>query len=143
MVYEGPDRVPVIDPGGGDKLVKESMALASDVNQIVARHIAHSVPFTMDERATYGDFSNVGDFHSALNRVMLAQDEFARLPASVREYCQNDPGRFLDLVYDPARVPELVELGLVPAAVPVAAEVPAVVDPGAPAAPPPAPVAPV
>lgn len=115
------DRVRVVHPEGGRLLVKQSMAMESDINQIVARHVAHGVPFLPGDRATYGDFSNFDGYHAALNDVMRAQDEFAKLPAAIREHCRNDPGEFLQMVYDPARRAELEKLGLVEAAAPQAA----------------------
>lgn len=118
-------RVSVPAPSGGRVLVKQSHALASDVNAIVARHVAHGIAFPVNERASYGDFTGVGEFHGALNAVREAQAEFDRLPAAIREHCRNDPGEFLSMVYDPDRQAELVELGLVEAAIPAAA-VPAV-----------------
>lgn len=121
------ERVRVIAEVGGPSLTKQSMAAETDINQIVARHIAHDAPFFADGRATYGDFFGFGDYHASLDAVMQAQEEFAKLPAAVREHSENDPGKFLAMVYDPSRRDELVKLGLLPAAVPAAA--PAVPDP--------------
>lgn len=133
------DRVRVVHPEGGPLMTKQAQALETDINQIVARHVAHGAPFFEDGRATYGDFFGVGDYHSALDRLKLAQDEFSRLPAAVRDHCKNDPGEFLAMVYDPARRVELEKLGLVEAAVPAAAPVGELPAAGAPA---PAPGAP-
>jgi len=111
-------RKQVLAPGGGRVMTKQSMALESDVNQIVARHIAHREPFPDGSRATYGDFSGAVDFHTALNAVRDAEATFGRLPSAVREFCNNDPGEFLDLVHDEGRRADLFALGLVPEAVP-------------------------
>lgn len=135
------DRVRVLAPEGGPVLTKQSMAAETDINQIVARHIAHKLPFYADGRASYGDFTGAVDYHTALNALVSAQEEFAKLPAAVRDHCENDPGEFLDMVMDPGRRDELVALGLVPEAIPASAPVvPAV--PAAPAAPPVGPVVP-
>lgn len=124
------DRTSMIHPEGGRLMTKQAQALETDINQIVARHVAHGVPFPVDGRAGYGDFSGAVDYHGSLNAVLEAQREFAQLPAAVRDHCKNDPGEFLDLVYDPARQAELVELGLVPAAIPVGAPGAEVAVPG-------------
>lgn len=118
---------------GVQSKTKQSDALTSDVNSIVARHIAHRIPFPDGmSRAMYGDFSDIGDFHSAVSRVRRMEDTFSRLPAHVRKHCHNDPGEFLAMVYDESRVDELVKLGLVPEVVkpaePVVVDDP-VVDP--------------
>lgn len=112
----------VTHPEGGKLMTKQSMAAETDVNHIMQRWIAHGIaPLAGGKQPAYGDFSNSIDFHSALNQVMEAQDEFQRLPAHIRDHCHNDPGEFLDLVYDQTRQPELIALGLKPDTVPVAA----------------------
>lgn len=131
----GVDRVRVVHPEGGRLMTKQAQAMDTDINAIVARHVAHGAPFFPDGRATYGDFSGVGDYHSALNRLKSAQDEFGQLPAAVRDHCRNDPGEFLSMVYDPERRPELEKLGLVEAAVPAAAPRAELAAPAAPVAP--------
>lgn len=120
------ERVRVTAPEGGRVMVKQSMAAETDINAIVARHVAHGVPLPVGA-PSYGDFSSSLDYHSALNSLIAAQDEFSRLPASVRDYCQNDPGMFLDLVHDESRLAEMAKLGLVPELVPAKPVVP---DPG-------------
>lgn len=122
------DRIRVVPDLGDVSLTKQSMAQESDINAIVARHVAHGAPFFVDGRATYGDFTGFSDYHGSLNAVMRAQEEFNALPAAVRDHVQNDPGKFLEMVFDPSRRDELVALGLVDLAIPVGA-------PAAPAAP--------
>jgi len=123
----------VTHAGGGRMMTKQAEAAETDINAIIRRHRQMGVPFPQGGDANYGDFSNALDFHSALNRVREAEQTFALLPPDVREFCQNDPGRFLDLVMDPDRRDELVALGLVEGAMPAAAK---------PAAAPPAPAPP-
>lgn len=124
----------VVAASGGRAMTKQSMALETDVNSIVARHVAHRVPFFPDGAASYGDFSSGLDYHSALNALNAARSEFGKLPAAVRSHCENDPGKFLDMVMDPARRDELVKLGLVPEAIP-APKAPDPVPPVVPAVP--------
>lgn len=104
----------VYSESGIKSLTKQSDALNSDVNSIVARHIAHRIPLPQATSARYGDFSGIRDYHEALNRVNAMNDSFSKLPANVRKHCHNDPGEFLDLVYDTSRREELELLGLVP-----------------------------
>lgn len=103
----------------GPSLTKQAMALETDINAIVARHIAHGVGFPAGGPANYGDFSDSLSYHDALNSLREAEQSFGMLPAAVRDFCDNDPGKFLDLVFDPAKRADLEKLGLVPAAVPV------------------------
>lgn len=125
----------VYHPEGGRILTKQSDALASDINSIVKRHIAHKTPLPHDGRApAYGDFSQGLDYHQALNRVVAIDRDFADLPAAVRAACNNDPGQFLEMVHDPENRELLTELGLAKERIPETA-VPAVAPP-APATPP-------
>lgn len=60
----------------------------------------------------FGDFSAGVDFQAAMNRVVEAQQAFARLPAALRARFGNDPARFLDYVHSSDNVAEAVELGI-------------------------------
>lgn len=113
----------VTAPEGGPLLTKQSMAAATDVNAIVARHIAHGLPLPngSDRQFNYGDFSSFEDLHTSMNRVKAAEVDFMALPSAVRDHCNNDPREFLRLVFDPARRGELEKLGLVERLAPEAA----------------------
>jgi len=68
---------------------------------------------------TYGDFSVVDDYQSALNAIQEARDSFAAMPADVRSRFDNDPGRFVDFCSDSSNLEEMRKLGLaIPAASP-------------------------
>jgi len=61
----------------------------------------------------YGDFSGIGDYHSAMNRVLAAKTEFESLPAQIRARFQNDPALLIEFLQDENNRPEAEELGLV------------------------------
>jgi phage internal scaffolding protein len=61
----------------------------------------------------YGDFSGIGDYHSALNRVIAAQDEFDALPAQIRARFDNDPANLIEFLENENNRPEAEKLGLV------------------------------
>jgi len=61
----------------------------------------------------YGDFTGISDYHTALNRVIAAQDEFEALPADIRARFENDPAQLIDFLDNPENRPEAEELGLV------------------------------
>lgn len=61
----------------------------------------------------YGDFTGIGDYHSALNRVIAAQDEFDGLPATIRSRFDNDPAKLIEFLEDEKNRPEAESLGLV------------------------------
>jgi len=61
----------------------------------------------------YGDFSGISDYHTALNRVIAAQDEFEALPAQIRARFDNDPAKLIEFLDNDANRPEAEDLGLV------------------------------
>jgi len=61
----------------------------------------------------YGDFSGIGDYHTALNRVIAAQDEFDGLPANIRARFDNDPANLIEFLENEKNRSEAEELGLV------------------------------
>jgi len=67
----------------------------------------------------YGDFSNVVDYHSALNAVIAAEDEFMALPANIRTRFDNDPAKLIDFLGNDANRLEAESLGLVTKSEPV------------------------
>lgn len=116
----------VTHPEGGRVRTKQGDALDTDINKIINRFVAHlHAPDPNAPLPTYGDFSNIGDYHTALNKVTEAQTNFNALPSAVRDHVDNDPGEFLKLVFDPDRIGELEELGLVPEQTPAEPEEPA------------------
>jgi len=114
--------------GGGEVKTKQSDALQTDVNSILARWIQTGQP-PQGRAPSYGDFSDGLSYHEMHNRVLDAQAAFLDLPVEVRKHVDQDPGAFLDLVHTPEGLRELLELGLDPGWVPEDAPEPA--EPGA------------
>lgn len=108
----GPNGRVFSEPGKKSR-TKQADALNSDVNTIVARHVAHRIPLPPGGvNYSYGDFSDFQSFHDSANRVKAAEQSFSMLPASVRKHCHNDPGEYLDIVFNPERRAELEKLGM-------------------------------
>lgn len=126
MSIDGYPRQQVLHPMEGESRTKQADLKAADINNIVRRWLKSGIPPQSNMVARYGDFSNSGDYLSCLLKVQESQDSFMRLPARVRKACDNDPGKFLDMVFDPEKKAQLVELGLVEGQTPVepAPEVP-------------------
>ncbi len=61
---------------------------------------------------TYGDFSGVHDYHTALNAIIASESEFAALPAQIRNRFQNDPSNLIEFLDDPRNKAEAESLGL-------------------------------
>lgn len=114
------DRVRVTCDPVGESLTKQSFANDCDINVIMGR-VEKSGTYPMVQgQPFFGDFSDGMSYHDAMNRVLEAQGMFMQLPASLRAQFDNDPGKFLDFVIDPANGEKLVEMGLAQKAEPVA-----------------------
>jgi phage internal scaffolding protein len=61
----------------------------------------------------YGDFTGVMDYHSALNQVIAAEDEFMSLPATTRARFENDPAQLIEFLNNSENKDEAIKLGLV------------------------------
>lgn len=107
--------VPVRFETTGPSLAKQSMAAACDINNIMARYektgiVEHVARFG----GRYEDVSEIGDYQSSLNTVMLANELFGDLPAVIRARFNNDPAAYLEFVSNPANEAELREMGILP-----------------------------
>ena len=70
----------------------------SNINTIVRRFgISGELPNQVAMPQS-GDFTNIPDFHTVMNLVRQAQEEFVRIPADVRARFNNDPGRFMEFL---------------------------------------------
>ena len=61
----------------------------------------------------YGDFTGISDYHTALNRVALANEAFDSMPAKLRSRFNNDPVQLMEFLDDDKNRDEAVKLGLV------------------------------
>jgi len=95
-----------------------------DINNILRQF---NITGMLPEQAVsprYGDFTGINDYHSALNQVIAAEDEFMSLPATLRARFENDPAQLIDFLDNPENKNEAIKLGLVKEAV----ELPQVVE---------------
>jgi len=98
-----------------------------DINNILRQfNITGQLPEqTLSPR--YGDFTGIGDYHTALNQVIAAEDEFMSLPAQIRARFENDPAQLIEFLNQPENYDEAITLGLVdkkPAVMPQVVELP-------------------
>lgn len=83
-----------------------------DINVLMERFKVTGVMPAGVRVPTYGDFTGVSDYRSAVEAVMRASDQFMSLPANVRSRFDNDPQKFLEFCADPANKDEAIRLGL-------------------------------
>ena len=93
-------------------LAQQSFEEECNINTIVERFgLTGQLPEPLSPQ--YGDFSNVGDFQSAMNAIADAQSGFMSLPGELRARFGNDPGQLISFLEDSANLDEAVSLGLV------------------------------
>lgn len=59
-----------------------------------------------------GDFTNIPDFHTAMNMIRKTQEEFLRIPADIRARFSNDPQQFMSFLENEENRDEARKLGL-------------------------------
>lgn len=104
-----------------EKLICKDPSLAiqsqkdeADINTIVRNFgVTGQVPQSV-RIPTYGDFSGVDDFRTAIEAVRSAELAFNQIPANIRAHFENDPAQFHDFCCDPANLSQLREWGLAP-----------------------------
>lgn len=91
----------------------------TDINEIVKRFgLTGKLPLAVNI-PQYGDFEGIFDFQGALNAVMAAEDNFARLPAPIRSRFHNDPALFVDFFSKEENREEALKMGLLEPVAPV------------------------
>lgn len=106
-----------LDQDTGEELTsmtQQSFAAESDINEIVRRFGLTGVLPETFRAPREGDFTDVMDYHSALNAVLAADEEFMSMPAELRARFENDPQQLLDFVSKEANREEAIKLGLIP-----------------------------
>lgn len=94
-------------------LAQQHMKDECDINVIVERFgVTGSLPVKSIE-PSYGDFSGVSDYHTALNKIKAADAEFMALPAKLRAKFDHDPNALLNFLENEANRDEAIELGLI------------------------------
>ena len=99
----------------GESRTQQHLSDGTDVNVIMRRYEQTGFIESLKQRAPmYGHFDGSADYRAHLDRVQDLDDLFQSLPSRIRAAVENDPAQLLDLVNNPERREELVELGLLP-----------------------------
>jgi len=83
-----------------------------DINNIVDQFMKTGHLPTPASMPQYVDYEGVFDFHTAMNAVRQADENFMRMDAKIRARFHNSPQEFLEFFADPANADEAVRLGL-------------------------------
>lgn len=99
-----------LDPSRAVQSQKED----ADINVIVARFgIGATLPASPN-LPSYGDFTEVKDYQTALDAIRSAESDFYDLPARVREVFDNSPQKLLEAATSESGRELLEKAGLVP-----------------------------
>jgi len=97
----------------------QSFKKDSDINNIMTKY--KKTGFLVDpsqvrnySQPMFGDFQDLPDLSSHLNRLKSANDAFQRLPAVTRAKFENNVETALAFIADAKNLKESVELGLLP-----------------------------
>jgi len=94
-------------------LAQQHMKDECDINVIVERFgVTGQIPVAPLE-PSYGDFSGVGDYHSALNAIKAADEAFMALPAKIRAKFDHDPNALLNYLQNEENREEAIQIGLI------------------------------
>jgi phage internal scaffolding protein len=94
-------------------LAQQHMKDECDINVIVERFGVTGVLPSAPVSPTYGDFSGVTDYHSALNKINATMDDFMALPAQLRVRFDHDPVKLLEFLENDQNRDEAIQLGLI------------------------------
>lgn len=100
----------------GESKVQQDIAETCDINHILGRfNVTGQVdPQHLNKRTPqYDDYTNVGDYQSALDAVHATTEAFATLPALLRSRLLNNPANLISYLQDPKNRDEAIALGLV------------------------------
>lgn len=119
------DRNQVSDETGlscdDESLAIQSAAEEANINTIVRRFgLTGQLPDQVAMPRS-GDFTNVPDFHTAMNLIRTTQEEFLKVPAEIRARFQNDPQQFMNFIEDANNREEARKMGLLKAVIEVPA----------------------
>ena len=94
-------------------LAQQQFKDETDINNILRQFNVTGMLPEAPLSPRYGDFSGIVDYHSALNAVLAAEDQFMALPAELRARFQNDPENLINFLDNDSNRDEAIKLGLV------------------------------
>jgi len=103
----------VSDSTGKESRVEPQHREECNINTIMRKMHAQGILPHFKSGGNFGDFTAYSDFHDCHNRILAAEADFMAMPSELRYKFDNDPGKLLDFLHDPANRAECVEMGLI------------------------------
>lgn len=84
-----------------------------NVNKIMAKYKrTGQIDHLRNNPGVYADFTEIGSYEDALNKVIESNNVFNKLPANLRNMFENNPQKFLEFLQDPDNDAKAIKLGL-------------------------------
>lgn len=95
-----------------ETLTQQEFKEECDLNNIVKKFTPNELAERIKGDPQYGQFADPNDFQESLHLIMHAEEQFAGLPATVRERFHNSAREFLAFAQDGQNAEEMATLGL-------------------------------
>lgn len=95
----------------GPGRTKQSFKDECDINNLMAKYLKTGHMDHVNQSLPRFERVSEHDFQSAQNLIADAKSMFENIPSAVRARFENNPGKLLDWVHDPANVQEAASLG--------------------------------
>ena len=99
------------DPSEG--VTQPEFALDCDINTIISRYQAVQAPLPISDISEFTDYTQVGDYQTALQSIVAIDGYFDSLPATIRARFANDPAELMRFLDQPQNRSEAEILGLI------------------------------
>ncbi len=119
MIDHGPNRGAnrprYIAPQQTDGKTKQEFQFDADPNTLMKQYSKTGKKDLFEQTqkiALAGDFSQIPDFFTALLQVQEVREDYENLPIAIKRATHNSPNELFELMSDPDRRDQCVELGL-------------------------------
>lgn len=118
--------VDVVADVGEVSMTKQEFKDECNINNIMAQYQKTGLVNHLNKyEGRYDDVSGAVSYQEAHDIMMRAESMFMSVPSSIRAKFDNDPGKFLEFVTDPANSEEMRKMGLMKEMVDVVDKAPA------------------
>lgn len=94
-------------------LTQQHQKEQADINYIIEQFNVTGILPVSPITPSYGDFTGVHDYQTAMNALIALDDEFSSLPAKIRARFDNDPENLINFLNNAENRDEAIELGLI------------------------------
>jgi phage internal scaffolding protein len=94
-------------------LTQQHQAEQADINYLIKQFNVTGIMPHNPLPPQFGDFTGVGDFKEAMDRVISVDEQFMALPADLRAQFENDPFELIEFLNNPENKDKAIEMGLI------------------------------